>query len=365
MRVIVAGILVLAIGGPALADVPIAGPKPAAAPSPVPKGIWRADEKRGYEHVQSGMICPETIGVRRRRTVETFDKFGLDVGCDYSGFTYYLTRRTSGGIPEAMAEAKRELVEGEAAHHPRLTAENHEQDKGLDWAEAFYADDNDVSDGIWMADISGWTLEYRVTYPSTDHTRISDEVKSSAMTILQEVGPRLASCAKALPTERRGRPITDKAAVDSASMMTSILGGALAASRSKAQPQEPIFRCAEQAVEQNEVPMLFWRDIRPDGSDALSDEVSVELTDGPLVMSFSSGEPGLLASLSKEKADQPPQWSATIDAGDRTLIFGYFSGRPTINDMRDLFVAVLTGKAKAVGGYSAKGNAITIMTPSK
>src|SRR4051812_41313585 len=92
MRLIAAGLL-LATATPAWADIQAAA-KPQTAPQP-PKGVWRPDDKGGYEHVQSGLLCPERIGDHRRRQVELFNKFGTDVGCDYpgpdSGVTYYLT----------------------------------------------------------------------------------------------------------------------------------------------------------------------------------------------------------------------------------------------------------------------------------
>jgi hypothetical protein len=246
-------------------------------------------------------------------------------------------------------------------------SESLEQWDGQDWAVVLYGEDAAVTDGIWMADIAGWTLEFRVTYRTADQSRIAEEVKDSAKTILKDVGARLVTCAKAAPAERRGRAITDKAAIESASMMTSVLGGALAAGLQKkdANAGDPTFRCAEQAIQHDGMAMLYWRSIRPDGSDALYDEISVELNDGPLAMSCTSGLLGLIADQAKDKTDREPQWSASVDRGGRNLIFGYFWGRPTIEDMGGLFEAALTGKSKPVGGYSAKGNAITIITPPK
>ena len=54
-----------------------------------------------------------------------------------------------------------------------------------------------------------------------------------------------------------------------------------------------------------------------------------------------------------------------LDDKGRTLIFGDFNGRPTIDQMGELFASILTGKTKPLGGYSASGKDITIMTPKK
>lgn len=365
MRLISLGLVFLASATTALADAP-AAPKPEAAPAP-PIGIWRQNNAGEFEHIQSGLICPATFTDHRRRQVESFDKSGLDVGCDYSGpssgVTYYLTRGSTGRTQEALAEAKREFLEASAARHPLLASEARSQGGGLDWTIVLYGEDGGLADGIWMADVGEWILEYRVTYHAADQAKVESELKGLTSTILGDIGPRLQACAKAPAAERLGRPVTDKAAIQSASMMTSVLGGALMVAKPDPKPaQEDVaFRCVDQVLERDGITMLAWRTIRPDGSDAMSDEISVETDRGPLVMSFSSG--GLSGFLADAGKNKPPQWSATLEQDGRTLVFGYFEGRPTLDEMGILFAAALKGKAKPVGGFSAKGNSITINMP--
>ena len=373
MRIAAVGLWLFVLAGPALADAPAATKPQATAPAP-PVGVWRGGQDGEYVHVQSGLRCPSVIDDHRRRQVELFDKIGLDVGCDYPGptssVTYYLTRRQGGGVPEAMAEAKRELISRNAARHPQLASDTHYLDAGRDWVVATYSTDNELADGIWMTDVGGWTLEYRVTYRAADQSKIADWVKGLAAGAIKDVGPRLDICARAPVADRNGRLNTNEGSVASAAMMISILNGAaLTAKPDKAKPEDAPYRCAEQGAVLDGIPMLFWRTIRRDGTDAMTDGVTVETASEPVTMSVSSGVAGLLAALGdkdgKAGADKPAQWSATVDNKGVFLIFGVFEGRPAINDMGDLFAAALKGKIKAVGSYSASGNNITISAPAK
>ncbi len=61
--------------------------------------------------------------------------------------------------------------------------------------------------------------------------------------------------------------------------------------------------------------------------------------------------------------NKKPQWTATLEQNDRTLIFGYFDGRPTADMLEEFFASILSGKVKSVGSYGVKGNNITIEMP--
>jgi hypothetical protein len=58
-------------------------------------------------------------------------------------------------------------------------------------------------------------------------------------------------------------------------------------------------------------------------------------------------------------------WSATITDGKRTDIFAYYRGRPPETFTSDLLKAILAGKAKRIGGFSAEGKSINIIAPSQ
>jgi hypothetical protein len=267
-----------------------------------------------------------------------------------------------------MAEAKRELEQFGGARHPQFVSETKSKGDGLDWTTATYTEDGGLRDEIWIADLSGWTLEYRTTYAAADEPQVTDEIKAFAAAVRASAGARLQTCAKAPPAERHATPVTDQAEIDSASMMTSILGGVggVAADRQSSQPLPAPTMCVEQTGRYENIPLVFWRSLAADGSDQLLDEVTTVSSGAPMTVSFAGGGlSGLINSLAGGKPDKPMQWTATFDRQGQTLIFGYFSGRPSVDQMGDLVAGMLTGKIKPVGGYAAKGNAVTIFMPQK
>lgn len=352
---------------PALAEAPSpsASERPADTP---PIGIWRPTADGGYEHRLTGLRCPIKLGAYRRRRVEIFDRFGLDVGCDYggpyAGVTYYLTHREGTGLQEAMSEAKRELENANASLNPKLVSETHAEDGGFDWTIATYDRDGGMREAIWLADLSGWTIEYRITYHAAEERNVSASVSTLASEVRANVGARLLTCAKAKPARRDGKAVTDLHDVQSASMMSSILGGALAsmAVEEKLPATSAPVLCFERAGVYGGYALVFDRSLGSDGSDALSDVVTVAAAGAPTTVRF---EGSGLAGLLVDKPGQPRQWTAVFDRDDQSLIFGYFNGRPTIDQMGELVARMLTGEAKPVGGYSAKGKTISVMMPPK
>jgi len=371
MKASVAGVMAACFATAALADAPapVANAPPVDAP---PASVWRLTPDGSYEHLLTGLDCPAKLGRYSRRVVQAFDAFGLDVGCDYAGhtagLTYYLTRRTVPGLDAAMAEAKHELEQFGAARHPQFVSETTSSGDGLDWTIATYSDDGGLRDAIWIADLSGWTLEYRATYAAAEELQVAGEIKAFAAAVRASAGARLQTCAKASPAERHATPVTDQAEINSASMMTSLLGGVgqAAADSKSAQPLPAPTLCVEQTGRYANVPLVFWRSLGADGSDQLLDQVTTVSSGPPVTVSFAGGGlSGLVAALGESKAGKPMQWTATLDRKGQTLIFGYFSGRPSIDQMGALVAGMLSGTVKPVGGYRAKGKAITIFMPSK
>ncbi len=331
-------------------------------------GAWRTVGGDGRSHAWSGLLCPMRLRQFVRTTIKTFDRFGLDVGCDYnaptSDITLYLTRRGAAPLSAAMVEAKRELETARPAEHAQLNSGNPSAGGNLSWQVALYDSDPGVRDGIWIADLHGWTLELRATYHKEDErTALAD---LAAFTDLAETsaGARLSLCARALPPRRAGAPITNAHEVSEAAMMTSILEGAAQATLKQGRNSlpHPLIWCAEKPVDQNGLQMLFSRAIEPDGADANSDQVSLMTGDSTetLVVAPDGGGIGALLSSANGKAEK---WSATIESKEQTLIFAYFDGRPSSDAVTDLFARILKGEAKPIGGFSAKGKDITVILP--
>lgn len=366
MRLFLLGFLLVA--GPALADVR-ASPTPPTPPA-LPLSVWRAAGPDRVEHLQSGLVCPAKIDRYTRTRLEFFDKFGLDVGCNYAApttdITLYMTRRSGAGLDDAMAEAKRELLQMGAARNPKFVSETRSQANGLDWTTALYSEDGGLHTSIWIADLDSWTFEYRVTNPAGDDAAVGLELKTISALVRGSAGARLALCGKSPPPERPARaPYTPEDA-RAASMMTSILGGAAVAAvaQGKQAPEPPPSWCAEGMITKEGHNMLFWRAVNADGSDGRSDQITLMTQEAPPTLDISADSLASFVEDVGKGSNKPLRWVATLKAGEQTLIFGYFEGRPSQDAASDLFARILDGKAKPVGGYGAKGKNITITLPS-
>ena len=373
MRILTIALLLTA--NAAMAEAPTA----AKTDNTPPQSVWRLTDGN-YEHLQSGLPCPSTLAHYQRQNAMAFDRFGLDVGCNYQNgpatLTYYLTRReTQGGLDAAMDEAKRELLEYGAKLHPRLMSETTTRLGDLDWKTALYAEDGDIRSAIWISDLSGWTFEYRVTYPVTLESAVLADMTAFTAAVRSSAGARLALCAKAAQPERNGTVIADPETLRTAASISSVLGGAtLAAAEDEKQKKRtpptaevpPPAWCVDKVMSRGDFPMTFWRSVKSDATTDLADRVSLMTEDQPPVtLDITSGgaEALVAAEISNGKSESPARWIATLQDGDRTLIFGYFAGRPSADLAADLFARILSGKQKYLGGYSAKGKNINIIMP--
>jgi hypothetical protein len=368
-------LLALLFGATAAAADP---PASTEAPDAPPLSVWRPAGSGAYEHLQSGLTCPAKYTGYRRIDVVVFDPYGLDVGCNYSGgsaaITYYLTRRGPGGSLDAdMAQARRELMQAGAVRHAQLVSETRYAQDGLSWSVALYSEDGGHHSGVWVADLDGWTFEFRATYPAEHEASVLSDIRVISAAVQASAGARLALCAKAAPVQRPGAVVTDKDALQSAAMMTSLLGaaaqGAVKDGRG-AVSEAPVVWCVERAQEKDGYPLLFWRGLNPDGTDARLDQASLVRQGPPVILSLA---PDSLASLVEAEADKSKgkggdkaaRWTATLTQGQRVIIFAYYTDRPPVETVLEGFAAILAGKAKAVGGYSVSGKNITIEMPEK
>lgn len=150
-----AGIAAAALG--LVATAAPAQPDGGGADSPPPLSVWRIDGA-SVEHLQSGLVCPEQFRTYRRTILKVFDRFGLDVGCNYldpaqSDVTVYVTRRSGLTAADVMEDAKREFLQAHAAVHPQPISETHPTLVGLAWDVALYSVDGGMRDAIWLTDM--------------------------------------------------------------------------------------------------------------------------------------------------------------------------------------------------------------------
>jgi hypothetical protein len=264
-----------------------------------------------------------------------------------------------------MAEAKREFETARAAEHPQPLSDHAGAGAGLDWMVALYAIDGGLREGIWIADLNGWTLEYRATYHVEDERAALADLEAFTDLARKSAGARLSLCAKSASPDRTGHAIKNRKDITDGAMMASILGGAALAGVSKEGEslERPLIWCVERSVETKGHPMLFWRAIDSDGQDANRDRLS-GMTQGPAPVLDLGPDGGAMGAILNSLGGGKERWSATMQVDEQTLIFAFYDGRPPAESVSDLFANILGGRAKAVGGFSADGKKITIVTPS-
>lgn len=333
-----------------------------------PLSVWRIDSGAA-EHLQSGLACPEEVGSYRRTQLHVYDRFGLDVSCNYldtalSDVTVYLTKRSGTSAADAMTEAKREFLEVRAAMHPQPISETRPALAGLAWELALYNVDGGMRDAIWIADLSGWTLEYRVTYRADGEARAMDDMAAFVTAASGSAGTRLGLCSKsAPPPDRTGVPVTDQKELSQQAFMSMITASAAhtpAAAAKLPQRTQPVAWCVEHTLSSADTDMLFWRGVAADGSDAKADRVTA----------MSTGEPPALVAADNPLADaiqselhKQPWWEATVANAERTSVYGYFTGRPQPEALAALYLAVLAGNAHPLSSIDASGRNISIAIP--
>jgi hypothetical protein len=276
-----------------------------------------------------------------------------------------LTWQPGKTIEDAATEARREFLQARATWHPQLVSETHPTDGGLTWDLTVYADDGGQRDGIWIADLDGWVLEYRATYRGDAEAQVVADVSAMTAAVEATAGAQLGLCAKSPVPRRTGQLITDAKGGDARAMMTAILGATaiVAAGKPGETAAQPLTWCAEQPLKAGDAPALFWRGVKPDGSDAETDRVTL-MTVGPPPTITVDNDP-LAAVVEHERGDKPT-WVARVASPDNTRVYGYFTGRPPPETLVALFANVVAGKAKPLTSYGVKGTSITIgVAPSK
>lgn len=369
MRVLALALILGSLGGPAMATTPsVAEPAP-ATPAP-PQSVWKASDRDGLVHLQSGLSCPSEYAGFRRTDAQLFDGLGFDVGCNYAApgiaLTVYIFRREGNSVAAAMAQAKEEYLTVGADRHPTPVAEATVSDGGLSWSTALYSEDGDLRSGTWVAGLQDWTILYRVTYRTTAEGSATAGMSEMSKLVQASAAAQLSRCAKSPLPKRDGARVTSAKAIQEAAMMTSILGGAMlsaaadGANEDSSTVQEVTW-CAEAPIQIDSYRMIYWRAVQADGEDAGLDRVTLVSNGPPPTLGLAAdGLAGLIGGKSG-----PVQWAATASNGSGVAIYAYFKSRPSPTSVAALFADILSGKAKAVGGYAVDGKSISIGVPSE
>ncbi len=339
-----------------------------------PKSIWQTIPDGTTVHRQSGMRCPLQVGDYQRTRTTVFNPSGLDVSCNYvnpkqSVVTMYLTRRSTTTLADDFKEAQRELLS--AAPSASVLADSDQKDiaSKFQWQRLIYSEKNGyVHSGIWIADLAGWTLEFRATYAAGDEPGVLAEMALLADGAQASAGPGLAICAKSSVPAREGVLVTDKDEIQSVVMMATMFGAVAQGVKDEPdahqEPTRTLHWCAEGLVPGIDKPILMWHGVFDDGSDGSADRVTpISIGDPPIL----SSEPDAMAALLSDEKDKgkPARWIVSLQEEKKTWIFAVYGGRPSATVLAALMNDILDHKAKSIGGYSTDGKNITIDMPSK
>lgn len=338
------------------------------------ESVWRVSGERDLEHLQSGLACPVTVGPFRRRSTAVHDGMGMHVSCRYVApgkgtLIVAISRIPAGGLREAVAMARKDVLTLDAERHPVFEGESQVAEGGLTWTVLRFREDGELRVETRLTEMDGWVVEYGATALADHQPVIEAGITAMTPVVRASAAPRLATCARGAAVVRKGRRETDRARLQSDAIMSGLLGGvAMGVAKEKAakgevvEPAAPTIWCADQGLERDGHKMILWRAVRPDGSDAAIDRLTLATREDP--PTFVVAVDGLTQLLGKGEGE--PRWTASITDDGQVKIFGAFKGRPRVDDLAALFIDILKGKVEPVGGYSASGDGnITIIMPGK
>jgi hypothetical protein len=346
------------LASPAGADVQPSA-TPAAGP---PLSVWRLADGGDAEHLQSGLACPFRFQGYTRHDLHVYDNWGLDVGCDYgrpgSDATVYLTRFGRVDLGQVYESAKRSFLQARANLNPHLRTESHPTDGGLAWDLAIYDDDHGLADMVWIGDLDGWVLEYRVTYPVSEEDRVRAEMTQWTEAVQASAGARLTLCAKSPEPARGGAPITEVKTLEGDAVIVPLVTfGSLNGAPAGGRPGPEVVWCVDHTGSAGDENLILWRGALPDGSDAYVDRITAMTQGAPTAL---TAQPGLPTGVVPGGAGR---WVATITDGVRTRYYGSFTARPTPTALAALYLNILGGQARPLSSYD--GHTVTISMPAK
>ena len=366
--VILAGLLAAT---PALADTPApSGPARQGGDKAPPQSVWVIETGGEGRHLQSGLRCASDVGGFARTPLTVFDGFGLDVACGYDGRGVAITQYFSRGfaLDQAYDQAKAAVSQSQAARNPVLKTEGQVERGGLTFRRAeFELDGGTVRSDIWMTDIHGWVLKYRVSYMPKDADAVMAELDLLIAQVRKSAVPHLDLCAKSQVPDRPGKAVKAKRS-SADDTMTALLAGADAmaaaedAAKGEAEPPVPITFCVEGPVVRKDLGLLAWRGVTPDGEDARVDHLSAMTVGAPPTLEIALDDLGALVRT-ELTGKGGPRWQATLTQDRKVFIFGQVEGRPSPAVAAELMESILKGKARAIGSYDLDGKTISVTTP--
>lgn len=367
----VALVLAAAPASAAISDNPPAAQAPTAAPPP-PASIWQVDAEKAALHLQSNLRCDYEVNGFQRTRLTVYDHFGFDVSCNYvdrvhSVITIYLTRRTASTLADDFDKAKRELVQFTPEAVPLSEAEQKEIAVPLGWQRLIYSERSGaIHSGIWMADLDGWTLEFRATYAPDQEAIVLDQMARLTQAAQASAGGHLDRCTKSQIPVRNGKQITDKDKLMANALMFGAMAGPDAIHHVDTQGAQtgtqtlptPSEWCAEKAVLSDGVPMMLWHAVSPEGQTGTSDRISV-MTTGP-APAFEVDLDAIGSLLGGAATNGKPEYTVSFSRGDEVFLFAVYDDRPDEQSLAKLMADWFHDKLKPLAKVNPKTNNISL-----
>ena len=338
------------------------------------KSIWHIADNGDAVHWQSGLRCDSTVEGFRRTNVYAYKPNGLDVSCNYldskrSLITIYLTRRENDTLSDDFEEAKRELTQAMPDASTLQSQPNQLIASDLSWVQILYSrQDGKIREGIWIADMDGWTLEYRATYATENEQSVFGEISALTKLARQSAGARLTLCAKAPVPIRNGTIVTDQNQI---MQVLILIGGTAIAAAKAGHDQHLSVRtrtwCVEGPVGSSNPTLLLWHAVYDDGTEASADKITPVSADeaSPLMSELDPTLNLVLALGNDGKPNAASQWVVSLEDKDHTWILAIYNDRPSEVDLSQLANDAINNKAKPLGGYGSDGKNFTISVPAK
>lgn len=323
----------------------------------VPLSIWSASSG-DVTHLQSSLACAQRVGAFERTDLNTFDNYGFDVGCGYSTDTavvsLFFNRRATTSASDDFEGAKNAIMlrfPGAKIAPPPVS-----QPSGMAFSSASFESSSGIREGVWVADVSGWTLTLRATYKQSHEQEVIDLLSALAAKTTTSAAPHLSACSGASPVERKGTEIRDKDRVMTLSLIASV---SEAVGTDKARSPVSETWCAESPAGDEQIPMLYWRNIAMTENAGHADRLSLMTMDAPPFL-LVSGNPtaGLVDDESSKSGSAVFQ--LTAKEGKMINVYSFFSGRPSLQVINPIGKDIFIGKRTPVTSFDPGSNTITI-----
>ncbi|MDZ4867730.1 MAG: hypothetical protein SGI91_10435 [Alphaproteobacteria bacterium] len=359
-----AGILLIAAqaAAPALVHERTFEPLTVVDPVPTSKSIWHVNAAGDAVHAQSTLVCPARAGQFKGGHATVHDGFGLDVSCSFdlphaARITIFLTKRTGQSLQDDF-NATRAAI---AAHRPNQDLSEIQTDDLVgppNFLSTSYAlDDGNAAMGVWMADLSGWTLKYRAFYVESAHVATIEALVKLVNQMRTTAAVHLAACAAAPPVVRSGTQITDR---ELTRRLSLIAGMSEQAGDESITPLPKNERwCVESKIEAREAPMLYWRNVANNGADGPVDRLTLMTEEEPPTWLISANA---TASMLVDARDGPGALihQLTEPRDGKVFMFTYYRGRPSLTTLAPLVRSIIAGQVRPIAKYDPATNTVTL-----